>query len=95
MKRASQFIICLTLIFSLALSQLTFAESPIETSRININTATVEELTELKGIGQKKAMAIIKYRETQGEIKSLEDLKDVTGIGEAIIQKNINQIAFE
>lgn len=49
---------------------------------ININVATKEELTQLNGIGEKKAEAIIQYREEQGSFQKTEELKQVSGIGD-------------
>ena len=50
---------------------------------ININTATSEELQTLPGIGQTKAEAIIAYREDNGDFSSIEDITNVSGIGES------------
>lgn len=49
---------------------------------VNINTATAQELQTLSGIGEKKAEAIITYRETNGSFQTIDDLKKVKGIGE-------------
>jgi len=49
---------------------------------ININKATVEELQSLNGIGESLAMSIVSYREENGKYKSIEDIKNVSGIGE-------------
>ena len=49
---------------------------------VNLNTATKEELEAVKGIGPVKAKAIVEYRQKNGQFKSLEDLKNVTGFGE-------------
>lgn len=64
----------------------------IMTGKVNINTATKEELMSLQGIGESKANDIIKYRETNGNFNSIEDIKKVTGIGESVfasIKENI------
>ena len=54
---------------------------------ININTAGIEELTTLPGIGDVKAEAIIKYRSEVGKFKTKEELLNVEGIGEALFEK--------
>ena len=56
-------------------------------AKININTASVAELETLKGIGTKKAEAIVKYREDNGKFKKAEDLVLVKGIGDKIFTK--------
>lgn len=58
-----------------------------ESSTININTATKEELTTLSGIGDAKAKAIIKYREENGNFSTIEDIKNVSGIGDSLFEK--------
>ncbi len=57
------------------------------TSLVNINTATVAELTTIKGIGESKAQAIISYRTDKGPFKSINDLLNVSGIGDALFDK--------
>lgn len=58
-----------------------------ENKQININTATEEELKQIDGIGDSKAKAIIEYRNTNGPFKELEDLKNVSGIGENLFEQ--------
>ena len=53
-----------------------------EAAKVNINTATVEELVTLNGIGEKKAQLFIDYREEQGLFMKLEDIKNIPGIGD-------------
>ncbi|MGY3765333.1 helix-hairpin-helix domain-containing protein [Vagococcus vulneris] len=52
------------------------------TAQVNLNTATLAELMTLKGVGQKKAEAILQYRDENGRFEQIEDLKKVKGIGE-------------
>ncbi|NTU64791.1 MAG: hypothetical protein HGB05_15685, partial [Chloroflexi bacterium] len=60
--------------------------------KININTASVEELDKLPGIGPSIANAIIDYRTTNGPFKQIEDINAVKGIGDALFEKIKDQI---
>jgi competence protein ComEA len=60
---------------------LWFAFAGLAMAVVNINSATKEELVTLKGIGEKKAQAIIDYRKKNGDFKSVDDLEKVEGIG--------------
>ena len=59
---------------------------------VNINTATVQELTTLTGIGESRALAIIAYREKNGLFQSIDGIKKVTGIKDGLFEKIKDQI---
>lgn len=61
---------------------------------MNINTASQAELESLDGIGPKKALAIIEYRKKNGGFKSVDDLKNVEGIGNATFDNLRKDIAI-
>lgn len=61
-------------------------------SPVNINTAGIEELCKLSGIGKVKAQAILDYRAENGAFQSAEELTKVKGIGAATLQKNLRRI---
>jgi len=62
-------------------------KAPEEPLFININTADIDTLVKLPGIGEVKAKAVIQYREQNGPFKSIEEIKNVKGIGEATFLK--------
>jgi competence protein ComEA len=62
------------------------------TDKININTASAEELDKLPGIGPSLANAIIDYRTKNGPFQQIEDINDVKGIGDALFEKIKEQI---
>ena len=62
-------------------------EEAVLNSKININTANQTQLEELEGIGEITALRIIEYRKQNGKFKTIEDLKNVKGIGDAKFDK--------
>lgn len=98
-------LLCL-LLSNLIFSNMSYADSVHITSspvkneqkqitQVNINTATAEELSKvLTGIGVRKAQKIIEYREKFGPFVSVEQLKEVSGIGQATLDKNAGKITL-
>ncbi|HEY4550350.1 MAG TPA: helix-hairpin-helix domain-containing protein, partial [Bacillus sp. (in: firmicutes)] len=63
--------------------------------KISLNSATESELQTLPGIGPSKALAILEYRETNGSFKKIEDLMEISGIGEKTFEKLKEHIAVQ
>ena len=63
------------------------------TGTVNINTAGLDELMTLDGIGEERAKAIIEYRSKNGRFRSVRELENVAGIGSATVDKNIARLA--
>ncbi|MCH5213051.1 MAG: ComEA family DNA-binding protein [Oscillospiraceae bacterium] len=63
--------------------------------KININTASVETLTEIKGIGQKTAEKIVHFREANGDFQSIEEITKVSGIGKSKFEDIKENICVE
>lgn len=64
-------------------------------AKVNINSATADELAVLNGIGKVKAEAIVAYRTANGKFKTIEDLKKVTGIGDKTIEKLKGELSVD
>jgi len=94
--------IVLSLFIAVSTSQSVMAKKAVskqtvaQTTSVNLNTANAKEIAKaLKGIGMKKAEAIIAYRTKHGDFKAIEELASVKGIGVATIAKNHNKIALK
>lgn len=74
---------------------LVWAVSPswaAEGKPLNVNTATMAELMAIKGIGEVKARAIIEHREKHGPFKTVDELKNVDGIGDKLLATLRSQV---
>ncbi len=82
--------LCLMILFALTINGVSLA------APININQATAQEIADnLKGIGIKKAQAIVQYREKIGGFQSQKQLLNVKGIGASTLEKNQDNILLQ
>ena len=79
-----------------ASSNYYLAKPAIQSSsnKISLNTASVEQLMQLSGVGQKKAEAIVQYRQKNGKFNSIDELQQVKGIGSSLFNKNKDKLAL-
>lgn len=93
---ALAFLFCSTGLSVQAASLPTLTKNQTEiqnNSMIDLNQANAAQLTNsVKGIGKKRAEAIIKYREEHGQFKSIEDLSNVRGIGKQFVTRNLKEL---
>ena len=76
----------LGVVLLLSLAQPGFAAEPLS-GVVNVNLASVEELTMLPGVGETRAKAIIALRKNKGGFASLDELVEVKGIGDSLLGK--------
>ena len=86
------FILMFTAVLVLCFAMPSFAA---DKGKININTATAKDLTQLKGIGMKTAEKIIAHREQNGPFKNIEAIQEVPGIGKKTFEEIQSQISVE
>ena len=81
MEKVSKFrrLVVVALVIAFAFAGIAQAA---DSTKLDINKATVQELVQLKGIGEKFAERIIEYREKNGKFQKIEDLMKVKGIGQ-------------
>lgn len=71
----------------------TAQETEAATNKINLNTAELKTLIHsFKGIGEKRAQAIIKYREGHDGFKSVDELAEVPGLGQQFVHRNLAEL---
>ena len=86
------------LVISIAVAVAMILVAPawaVDSGKINLNKATVEELAQLNRIGMKYAERIVKYREDNGPFKTTEELIKVPGIGVKTLELNKDRIVVE
>ena len=69
------------------------AFSGVAVAAVNINTATKEELTSIKGVGEKRAQDIIDYRTKNGPFKTVDDLEKIPGVGPGLMKRIRSQVS--
>lgn len=96
MNKSTYTIATLALLSALLTTSLALAKTPVNgdagtkitvEQKLNINTADVTQLTKIKGLGQKKAQAIVTYIQQNGELSSVGELVNVKGIGNKLVTK--------
>ena len=97
--------ILLILIINTLLSSHVNAKDEVETAtqdpntkiildKININEASLQQLTNIKGLGKVKAQAILEYIDANGKFVSIDELLEVRGVGNKLIEKIRNKITI-
>lgn len=90
-RNANRWIGALLLALTLATAGIA---SAVDEKKVNLNSASTQELTTLRGIGDKTAQAIVAYRESHGPFKSVEELVEVKGIGEKLMTSLRDQVTI-
>ena len=83
MQRMNRKVVLVTVVL-IFLAGLLMAQA--KTAMVNINSADEATLTTLHNIGKSKAQAIIQYRQDKGDFKTIDQLKEVSGIGDRIFE---------
>ena len=80
---------------ALLLSSMAFAENNASQGAIDLNAATVKELSALPGVGKKRAQSIIAYRTENGRFESVDEIKKIDGIGKKTFSKIRERVVVE
>jgi len=99
-KILGSLLLAATLAMGLPAPQISAQEEPVAQAQpqqtVNINTAKAEALSSLlSGVGPARAEAIVRYREMYGPFESMEELLEVSGVGEATLARNRALITLE
>jgi comEA protein len=92
MKIACVLALCFGLVFS-SMSVMAQKSNPPVTEKVNLNSATTEQLQTIPGIGPATAKNIVEYRTKSGKFSRIEDVINVKGIGEKKFQKIKDRLA--
>ena len=99
MKRSLAARVCMSAVIlfvvSLFLGSMVFAESNAGQATMDLNAATVKELSALPGVGKKRAQAIVAYRAENGRFESVDEIKKIDGIGKKTFKKISELIVVE
>jgi len=85
-------VVLIVALFCISLVPVAMAD---DGDKININTATMEQLTKLKRIGPKYAERLIRYREANGPFKTVQNITKVKGIGPKTLEANMDIMTVE
>ncbi len=66
---------------------LSASDTTAEQTTVDVNTASIAQLNEVSGIGNAKAQAIVEYRDKNGPFESVDDLRNVKGIGDKLLAR--------
>ncbi len=80
---------------ALFLGSMAFAENNPGQGTINLNVATVKELSALPGVGKKRAQAIVAYRAANGKFESVDEIRKIDGIGKKTFGKIRERVVVE
>lgn len=98
MKQLNWFVLICAMLFSMTQvwAETSVSKDQVKTDiseELDINSAGIEEIAaKLDGVGQSRAEAIVSYRDEYGAFKTIDELLEVKGVGEAILEKNRHKI---
>ena len=99
MKRNLAAGICMSAVIlfaaALFLGSTAFADSNMGQVMVDLNTATVKDLSALPGIGKKRAQAIVAYRTENSKFESVDELRKIEGIGKKTFNKIRERVVVE